>query len=114
MTCRVNQDCLENTFSQLRGMGGQNQCPDAVEARYRLRIMLMAPSPLVAARSRGRAVQLECDSESGAAPAEFMTTEVLTNEAFEGLDIQASSHIYQFFKVINFLSPLVSGEKGSL
>ena len=94
MTSRVNQDCLENTFSQLRGMGGQNHCPDAVEVRNRLRIMLMAPSPSVAARSRGRAVELECDSEDGAAPSEFLSTEALTDEAFEGLNIQVGSHRY--------------------
>ena len=92
LTSRVNQDCLENTFSQLRGMGGQNQCPDAVEVRHRLRIMLMAPSPLVAANSRGLAVQLErdCEDDASAAPSEFVTAQVLTNKAFQELDIQAS------------------------
>ena len=47
ITSRLNQDCLENLFSQLRGMCGQNQHPDAVEARARLRILLMAPAPLL-------------------------------------------------------------------
>ncbi|KAF0289256.1 Transposable element P transposase [Amphibalanus amphitrite] len=85
MTSHVNQDCLENVFSQLRGMGGQNQHPDAVETRSRLRILLMAPSPLVAVSSRARAVQLEADEA-------FLTTETslenLTNLAFRGLDFQ--------------------------
>ena len=50
----------------------------------------MAPSPLVAASSRGLAVQPEDDGA-------FLTTEAslenLTNNAFEGLDIQVGSLI---------------------
>ena len=90
MKTHLNQDCLENVFSQLRGMGGQNQHPDAVEARARLRILLMAPSPLVAANSSGRAVRLEAEEA-------FLTTESidnLTNSAFKGLDFQAGANFY--------------------
>ena len=34
---RMNQDALENVFSQLRGMGGSNTHPSAVEFINRLR-----------------------------------------------------------------------------
>ena len=86
ITSRLNQDCLENVFSQLREQpGGQNQHPDAVETRSRLRILLMSPSPLVAMDSRSRAVQLEADEA-------FLTIETslenLTNLAFRDLDFQ--------------------------
>lgn len=88
LTSNLNQDCSENAFSQLRGMAGQNQRPNAVETRSRLRILLMAPSPLVAASCRGRAVQLETHEE-------FLTTETsldnMTNNAFEGLDFPVSA-----------------------
>lgn len=64
--------------------------PNAAEARVRLRILLLAPSPLVAADCRGRAVELEETSE-------FLTTERtdpamenLSNVAFQGLDIRVS------------------------
>ena len=59
LTSRLNQDCLENAFSQLRGMGGQNTNPDAVEVRQRLRAMLMAPSALRAISCPERAVEVE-------------------------------------------------------
>ncbi|KAF0309795.1 Transposable element P transposase [Amphibalanus amphitrite] len=87
MSARLNQDCLENTFSQLRGMCGQNVTPDAVEARSRLRIMLMAPSPLVATSSSGRAVRLEPDT-AFVSTGQRLEPDNLTNEALEGLQIQ--------------------------
>ena len=96
MTSHVNQDCLENTFSQLRGMCGPNTVPDAVEARCRLRILLMAPSPLVAVDGRGRAVRLEPDTDYISTGQRLDTPGNLTNEALEGLDIQVMltySHI---------------------
>ena len=100
MTSHLNQDCLENVFSQLRGMGGQNQHPDAVETRSRLRILLMAPSPLVAASSSGRAVQLEANGE-------FLTTETglenLTNSAFDGLDFQVGLVSVEECKTVSYL-----------
>ena len=92
MTARLNQDCVENLFSQIRSMGGANQMPDAAEFRARLRMLLMAPAPLVAASSRGCAVQLEDDPE-------FLTTgqlqcddstRCISNEALEGVNIPVS------------------------
>lgn len=37
MTCRLNQDGLENMFSYLRGMGGYNDHPNAIDLQNRLR-----------------------------------------------------------------------------
>lgn len=54
LTSRLNQDCVENFFSQLRGACGPNQMPDAAEARARMRMLLIARAPLVAASSSGR------------------------------------------------------------
>ena len=88
MTSRLNKDCLENTFSQLRGMCGQNATPDAVEVRSRLRIMLMAPSPLVATKSSGRAVLLEPDSAFMSTGHRLKMPDNLSNEALEGLHTQ--------------------------
>ncbi|KAF0299724.1 Transposable element P transposase [Amphibalanus amphitrite] len=68
LTSRLNQDCLENAFSQLRGMGGQSTNPDAVEVRQRLRAMLMAPSALRAISCPERAVEVE----SG--PTDYLST----------------------------------------
>lgn len=87
LAVKLCQDCLENAFSQIRGMGGQNQHPDAVEVRCRLRFLLMAASTLIAADSRGRAVQMEEDQQ-------FLTTDApenLTNIAFSGLNFEVSS-----------------------
>ena len=93
MTSRLNQDCLENLFSQLRAMCGANTTPNAVEARARLRILLMAPSPL-AAVSRSRPVELEADcsylSTGQQLEAEAEQPSFVSNAAFEGLDAQVN------------------------
>ena len=100
MTAKLNQDCVENAFSQLRGMCGQNTTPDAVEARSRIRIMLMAPSPLVAARSSGRAVRLERDSAFVSTGQRLDMPDNLTNEALEGLNIEVSRAHLRFVSII--------------
>ena len=86
MTSHLNQDCLENLFSQLRGMCGANTTPDAVEARARLRILLIARSPLQAA-SKGRAVELEEDSNFISTGQE-LPHGYLSSSIGEGLDVQ--------------------------
>ncbi|XP_043196219.1 uncharacterized protein LOC122367299 [Amphibalanus amphitrite] len=88
MTSHVNQDCVENAFSQLRGMCGRNTTPDAVEARIRLRIMLMAPSPLAAVQSRSLPVQVEGDTDFLSTCAQPLTPNNVTNAAYEGLDVE--------------------------
>ena len=91
MTSHTNQDCVENTFSQLRSMCGANTTPDAVEGRVRLRILLMAPSPLAAVRSRGRPVEVEDATNFLSTCAEPHRPDNLTNAAFEGLDVEVRS-----------------------
>ncbi|KAF0298488.1 Transposable element P transposase [Amphibalanus amphitrite] len=65
LTSRLNQDCVENFFSQLRGMGAANTNPTAVEAKNRLRLLLIGAAPTVAAathddpRESGASVLLE-------------------------------------------------------
>src|SRR5205823_597847 len=38
---RVNQDLLECQFSLYRSVGGSNTCPNAVEFRHRLKVVLL-------------------------------------------------------------------------
>ena len=81
LICRF-QDCLEIFFSQMRGIGGQNRTPNAVEARCRLRQLLIAPAPVLATDYRNRAVQDEANRSF------LSTSRTLTNDAFEGLDVE--------------------------
>lgn len=41
LTHRINQDCLENLFSQIRTRGGLNDHPTPLEAIYRLRMIIL-------------------------------------------------------------------------
>ncbi|KAF0288468.1 Transposable element P transposase [Amphibalanus amphitrite] len=88
-TSHLNQDCVENCFSQLRSMGGANNAPNAVEIRSRLKVLLMAPSPMVAVRTDGRAVlQLESDTGFVSTGRVLKQPDNLSNQALEGLPIQ--------------------------
>ena len=41
LTAKLNQDCLENLFSRLRALGGDNTHPTPLEAMRRMRILLL-------------------------------------------------------------------------
>lgn len=45
LTCKINQDALENLFSQLRGRGGLDDHPTPLNALYRLRMMILGKNP---------------------------------------------------------------------
>jgi len=42
LTARLNQDCLENFFSQLRGIGHHYDHPTPAEVKHRFRLLLVA------------------------------------------------------------------------
>lgn len=45
LTCKINQDALENLFSQLRGRGGLDDHPTPLNALYRLRMLILGKNP---------------------------------------------------------------------
>ncbi|CAI6358180.1 unnamed protein product [Macrosiphum euphorbiae] len=45
LTSKVNQDALENLFSQLRTRGGLNDHPSPLNALYRLRMIILGKNP---------------------------------------------------------------------
>jgi hypothetical protein len=42
LTARVNQDCLENFFSEMRGLGHHYDHPTAAEVKHRFRLLVIA------------------------------------------------------------------------
>jgi hypothetical protein len=46
MTARLNQDYLENLFSQIRGLGGQSRDPTALDFKYRIKKVICSRSLL--------------------------------------------------------------------
>jgi len=51
LTSKVNQDALENLFSQLRTRGGLNDHPSPLNALYRLRMIILGKNPGVVSTS---------------------------------------------------------------
>lgn len=45
LTHRLNQDLLENMFSQIRARGGLYDHPSPLAALYRLRVILLGKNP---------------------------------------------------------------------
>ncbi|KAF0288011.1 Transposable element P transposase [Amphibalanus amphitrite] len=84
---RLNQDCLENTFSQLRSMCSPNTHPDAVEVRQRLRILLMALSALRAVPCPKRAVEVEAGPDFLSTDAAVTHSYTVSGSALDGLDV---------------------------
>lgn len=51
LTSKINQDALENLFSQLRSRGGLNDHPTPLNALYRLRMIILGKNPGVVSTS---------------------------------------------------------------
>ena len=83
LTSRLNQDCLENFFSRLRGIGGDNHHPTPVECLRRIRTMMVGKHPEFLAKNP--AVQME-DRDSS-----FLSSEVsgsIKDKSHEALDLE--------------------------
>jgi hypothetical protein len=55
MTARLNQDYLENLFSQIRGLGGQSRDPTALDFKYRIKKVICSRSLLTPGTTSVRA-----------------------------------------------------------
>lgn len=51
LTTKINQDALENFFSQLRTKGGLNDHPTPLNALYRIRMILLGKNPGISSKS---------------------------------------------------------------
>ncbi|KAI5704495.1 hypothetical protein M8J75_006003 [Diaphorina citri] len=67
LTHRLNQDCLENFFSQLRSRGGLHDHPSPLNVLYRIRTILLGKNPGIVSVNTNVAV----------APEEFLTSKAL-------------------------------------
>lgn len=45
LTSRINQDALENLFSQIRSRGGLNDHPSPLNALFRIRLIILGKNP---------------------------------------------------------------------
>lgn len=61
LTSKVNQDALENLFSQLRSRGGLNDHPSPLNALYRFRMIILGKNPGVFSSSSNTADQNQED-----------------------------------------------------
>lgn len=82
LTARLNQDCLENIFSRVRGLGAFYNNPSPFEFRNRIRLLLLAGSNEIPLSS-GVCVQADCDPSTSEKSAEneddlmsFVTSEL--------------------------------------
>lgn len=62
LTSKINQDALENLFSQLRSRGGSNDHPTLSFALYRLRMIILGKYPGVVSTSSNTSDQPDQES----------------------------------------------------
>ncbi|KAB0805345.1 hypothetical protein PPYR_02315 [Photinus pyralis] len=63
LTHRLNQDCLENFFSQLRTKGGLHDHPSPLNAIYRVRMILLGKNPGMVQTHSNVEIPKEMDGE---------------------------------------------------
>ena len=78
ITKRLNQDALENLFSRVRGIGGQNTHPTATLAMNRLRILMMGKNTYDIVKKP--VVEVEC--EAPISESVNLSNEVQSDEKF--------------------------------
>ena len=71
LTHRLNQDCLENFFARVRGAGGFQDHPSALEARHRVRLLLVGASAGEIATSNVSSAAME-DVSPGQISSDFL------------------------------------------
>lgn len=57
LTHRLNQDCLENFFCQIRGRSGQSDHPTPVECLQRIKIIMLGKNPGVALHNHANTIE---------------------------------------------------------
>lgn len=57
LTHRLNQDCLENFFSQIRGRSGAHDHPSPVECLQRIKIIMLGKNPGVALHNHSNTIE---------------------------------------------------------
>ena len=82
MTSRLNQDCLENFFSQLRLLGGHNSKPNSFECLSRLRLLITSKDPSI--------IDFQVSGENDPDEVSDDADEVITHSIFKNIDLAQS------------------------
>ena len=84
LTSHLNQDLVENLFSQIRAMCGAENNPTAVGAQMRLRMLLILAQPLMAASSRSPAIPVRMPRTAQSDSTQYLTGRALHRRAPSG------------------------------
>lgn len=83
LTHRVNQDCLENFFSQMRFKNGANDHPTPTECLYNMKGIILGKNPGIAARMHTNTIEREPEEYASSTflkcLSEFSTAQSNTN-----------------------------------
>jgi len=85
LTSKINQDALENLFSQLRSRGGLNDHPSPLNALHRLRMIILGKNPGIVSSSSNTADQ---NQEEFLVAAAFKQVDLNVKGVFEKLENQ--------------------------
>ena len=74
LTSRLNQDCLENLFSRIRGLGHFYDHPLPIDVKYRMRLLLLGSNANKISLSNSTSVASDDDGEDS-----FMISHLISN-----------------------------------
>ncbi|KAF0739316.1 THAP-type domain-containing protein [Aphis craccivora] len=86
LTSKINQDALENLFSQLRTRGGLNDHPSPLNALHRLRMILLGKNPGISSYSNTQ----DKNNEEYVLSTVFKKAEIILNYENDDKEIRTS------------------------
>ena len=109
LTSKLNQDCLENLFSRLRALGGDNVHPTPLEAMRRMRILLLVRGADLLIRRP--AVEMEDDNGDPVSDEDIAEQEqLLRAEKLTEIDIHKEQDRQEFLQSEAVSSQIVTEE----
>lgn len=91
LTHRVNQDCLENFFSQVRGRNGPIDHPSPVECLYTIKAIILGKNPGMSRHLHSNTIEQDPEEYVSATFMHHLSRDENTNGVCERNDEQRQS-----------------------
>lgn len=91
LTHRLNQDCLENFYSQVRGRNGPNDHPTPVECLYTIKGIILGKNPGVSVTLHSNTIERDPEEYVSATFMSHLSRDNITNGVLEQTDEQCWS-----------------------
>lgn len=91
LTHRLNQDCLENFYCQVRGRNGTDDHPTPVDCLYRIKNIILGKNPALSAKLHCNTIDQDPEEYVSATLMNHLSRDDITNGICETTDEHCSS-----------------------